>query len=489
MSDDELQAHEWLNNSEDDTPPAETEHVEASTLHPTPSTNVIPPPLRKRQKLDVPARFVRKKAQEVRSQTLQKGLVDIEKLIASKRTEFDAGRNGLQAYRARSIRSCLHMVINNHRTLIEASERAAESQGFAARWGGRMVRQWIASWIKFRQLPKSERGRHTKVFSLLDDPEVVTELRSFLRTNKWSMDPQKLSAFTKEKLLPDEAKKYLHRIVEEEMPAGLKKYLEVELFPRIQMKLSVAPGERKLVLVAHDEMTAQANDGKTMSWVWQGEQPLKKKGVGRGLHQSDVICSTVGWLKDASQTLEYGKNYDGYWNGELFVKQLTERIIPAFERAHGPLFQALIMVDNSQGHSAYSVDALLTSRMNMRPGGKQATMRDGWYIMHGERITQRMCFPSDHPEIPAQPKGMRQKYLRENCDYRFPTLQENMPDALASVSVETIRKWEHRMKRWMEAYKDGLGAKDAQIQVKKFSSKHYTSHRRVPEHVAAALDA
>ena len=79
---------------------------------------------------------------------------------------------------------------------------------------------------------------------------------------------------------------------------------------------------RKLVLVAHNEMTAQANDGVAMSWVWQGEQPLKKKGVGRGLHQSDVICSTKGWLREASQTLEYRKNYDGYWNGELFIKQL-----------------------------------------------------------------------------------------------------------------------------------------------------------------------
>jgi hypothetical protein len=257
----------------------------------------------------------------------------------------------------------------------------------------------------------------------------------------------------------------------------------------------------------------------------------------------------------------------------LFIK-LTEKIIPAFEKAHGPSYQALIMVDNSQGHSAYSVDALLTSRMNMRPGGKQANMRDGWFVQHGERIIQPMCFPIDHPEFPGQPKGMRQviierglwknglvmqckknkkdgsgvkckpgatdccakrildlqpdfqeqkslvqevieaaghlciflpkfhcelnfieffwgavkRYLRENCDYSFTTLQENMPKALASVSVETIRKWEHRMKRWMEAYGDGLGAKDAQIQVKKFSSKRYTSHRRIPERVAAALD-
>lgn len=82
------------------------------------------------------------------------------------------------------------------------------------------------------------------------------------------------------------------------------------------------PDRVKLVLVAHDEMTAQAHDGEKMSWVWQGEQPLKKKGAGRGLHQSDFICSTVGWLKEASKTLEYGKNFDGFWNGELFVKQV-----------------------------------------------------------------------------------------------------------------------------------------------------------------------
>ena len=80
--------------------------------------------------------------------------------------------------------------------------------------------------------------------------------------------------------------------------------------------------ERHLVLVSHDESTSQANDGKKMSWVHKKEHALKKKGVGRGIHQSDVICSTVGWLKPASQSLEYRKNYEGYWNGELFVKQV-----------------------------------------------------------------------------------------------------------------------------------------------------------------------
>jgi hypothetical protein len=74
------------------------------------------------------------------------------------------------------------------------------------------------------------------------------------------------------------------------------------------------------------------------------------------------------------------------------------------------------------------------------------------------------------------------------CDYTFTTLQENMPNMLASVPIETIWKWEHRMKRWMEGYQSGLGAKEAQIQVKNFSSRCYASHRRIPKLVATQFD-
>jgi hypothetical protein len=38
--------------------------------------------------------------------------------------------------------------------------------------------------------------------------------------------------------------------------------------------------EHHLVLVPQDKMTAQANDGVKKSWVLDGEQLLKKKGVG-----------------------------------------------------------------------------------------------------------------------------------------------------------------------------------------------------------------
>jgi hypothetical protein len=350
----------------------------------------------KQHRLNVPIRVARQKVWQERCAVLQQGLVDIEKLIASKKTGFTAGHEGLQAYRARAIQSYLFMVVKNGRKEIEASQRAAEAQGFSHKWGARLVRQWVQKWLNSRTLPQSKRGKHIKSFSLLEDPAIRAELHSFVRSNKWAMDPAKLAEFSEKRMIPAAAEKYLRHIVDEEMPCGLKKYLELELFPRIQYKVKKGvtietarqflhkegfryvehkkglyydgherpdvveyrqkeflpqmqlyrnrlveyqpenlmeevikvPNnyvEPRLVLVPQDEMTAQANDGKKKSWVMGDEQPLKKKGVGRGIHQSDVICATMGWMKEASQSMEYGKNYEGYWNGELFVKQVIQQ--------------------------------------------------------------------------------------------------------------------------------------------------------------------
>jgi hypothetical protein len=242
-----------------------------------------------------------------------------------------------------------------------------------------------------------KRGHHSKVYSLLDDPKIKAELQAYVCSNKWVMNPGKLAEFAKGNMLPAAADKYLRDVVQSEMPKGLKKYMELELFPRIQMKvgkgislstarrwlqkegfwyisykkglyfdghdrpdvvkyrqeeflpimkfharrliwfvigdvdkedLSILPEnyvERRLVLCVHDEMTAQAHNSPVKSWVFEDQHSLRKKGAGRGIHQSNIICSTVGWLKDASQTLEYRKNYEGYWNGEVFIKQVQFR--------------------------------------------------------------------------------------------------------------------------------------------------------------------
>ncbi|KAF7308048.1 hypothetical protein MKEN_01167100 [Mycena kentingensis (nom. inval.)] len=408
-------------------------------------------PAAKRRKLDVPVRQARAEKAQARKQERINGLDAIERLIVSRKTEFQAGNHGLQARRARCIQSCLHMILNNGRGSVDASERAAEANGFSKDWGGRLVRIWVHAWLAKRELPMSNRGRYKKTQSILDVPAVRDELASYLRSHKWATDPAQLAEFFKTRFVTPQTQAFLRNLVEDEIPRALRAYVQNTLFPRIGVKtglkqtisLSTArewmakfgwkyqehkkalyfdgherpdvveyrqkefipklrahrarlveyvvgevdrlvqkghgvAGTGSLVLCSHDEMTCQAHDGKAKSWGPAGEQPLRKKGKGRGLHYSGVIASTCGHLKDAGQVMEYGKNYDGYWNGELFVKQLKEKIIPAFEAAHGPGYQALFLIDNSQGHSAYSEDALLAQRMNLNPGGKQARMRAGW---------------------------------------------------------------------------------------------------------------
>ena len=156
------------------------------------------------------------------------------------------------------------------------------------------------------------------------------------------------------------------------------------------------------VLIFHDECTFTANDGPRKSWVLDGSHKLRKKGAGRGIHRSDFICNTVGWLQEGGQSLEYGKNHEGYWTGEMLAKQLKDKAIDAFEAAHPPGTLGIFIFDNSSGHSVYANDALVASRMNVGPGGKHMPiMRDGWHIVDGVKIRQQMVNHS------GTPKGMK----------------------------------------------------------------------------------
>src|SRR5882762_564391 len=193
---------------------------------------------RKRRKiLEVPAREVLRIARENRMAEFKQGLDDLEKHIKSRKTLFEAGDNGLQATRARAIQSYMHLIVRKGHKKIKASEMSALTSGFAARTGGRLIRLWARDWMVHRELPTSDRGRHVKVKSLLEDPSICAEMRTYLRSHKWATNPKKFADFTQQKLFPAEAEKYAKHIVDKEMPRGLKKYLEVELFPQIQMKV------------------------------------------------------------------------------------------------------------------------------------------------------------------------------------------------------------------------------------------------------------
>jgi hypothetical protein len=164
-------------------------------------------------------------------------LKDLKKLLKSKKTLFVAGPNGLQAQRVAAMETHLRLVIANGCSSIDALECVAKSRGFAAKWGGRQVRKWTYHYLKTRELPKSHTGHHAKVFSLLSDPALAAELQAYVHLNKWAIDPKKLAKFSQAKLILKVAEQYLQHITHNEMPHGLKRYMEYELFPQIHLQV------------------------------------------------------------------------------------------------------------------------------------------------------------------------------------------------------------------------------------------------------------
>ena len=88
--------------------------------------------------------------------------------------------------------------------------------------------------------------------------------------------------------------------------------------------------------------------------------------------------------------------------GEMLAKQLKDKAMDAFTAAHAPGTLGVFIFDNCSGHLVYADDALVSSRMNVGPGGKHVpTMRDGWYLADGIKVPQRMAGES------GIPKGMK----------------------------------------------------------------------------------
>ena len=58
-------------------------------------------------------------------------------------------------------------------------------------------------------------------------------------------------------------------------------------------------------------------------WGPEGEQPLRKKRMGLGIHVSDFLMETIGPLKDnleeARVMMVLGSRYDRFWDAKKLV--------------------------------------------------------------------------------------------------------------------------------------------------------------------------
>ena len=80
-------------------------------------------------------------------------------------------------------------------------------------------------------------------------------------------------------------------------------------------------GEKKHILVVHDECIFYLNDGKHGTWAKSGELPLCKKGNGKSIMVSEFLTEACGRLK---LTAEHIENYpDVPEEARVFLKPGT----------------------------------------------------------------------------------------------------------------------------------------------------------------------
>lgn len=215
--------------------------------------------------------------------------------------------------------------------------------------------------------------------------------------------------------------------------ATLKKKFAIFAEDGTWQRPQIPEDERPIILVTHDESIFNANDGKRRLWIENGNQPLRPKGKGKGIMVSGYLTpggilrvpenisdsellEDSEWprqpngqpIREAMEYLEFGK--DHYWTGDKMVDQAINVALPIFNRAF-PGCTALFAFDNAANHCSFAPDALIATKMNLGPGGKQPIMRDGWDEKLG--VPQRMIFPADYPDarLRGQPKGIKQVLL------------------------------------------------------------------------------
>ncbi|CAG8770341.1 14203_t:CDS:2, partial [Rhizophagus irregularis] len=292
-----------------------------------------------------------------------------------------------------------------------------------------------------------------------------------------------------------------------------------------QIYLNLPEGEKERVLVVHDECIFYLNDRKHELWTKNAD-----------IEKHPYIT------EEAQCFLKPGINQKGYWTAKHLLEQIECKAIPIFEALY-PDCIAVFAFDNISNHTAFSKDALVASRMNLNPGGKQPVMRNTYFGPNNQ--LQTMVFPITyhdeklydckeckekiqdisrttccaHRVISLEPDFIAQKgtieelienaghkciffpkfhcelnfierywdaakrYSRENCDYLWERLQKIVPESLNLVNLTTIRKFSRKIWRYIDFYRKGIDGKLVEYTIKK-----YKSYRRIPECVLEELN-
>ncbi|GES93332.1 hypothetical protein RCL_jg21131.t1 [Rhizophagus clarus] len=246
-----------------------------------------------------------------------------------------------------------------------------------------------------------------KTIRLIDDEDIAEEYHIWIRSQGGTTTPLKF----KDHERPDVVK--YQELFLDKIYDYVKFMAKYEGENMEQIPPTLGPNDKEIILVTHDECVFYSNDGKQGVWAKSGELPLRKKGNDRSIMVSEFLSEECGRLKlnaqqiqenpsipkEARAYLQPGKDREGFWTSEHLIDQVKTKTIPIFETLF-PNCIALFAFDNSSNHAAFKSDALVASRMNLKPGGKQPKMRNtifGPSNQHQSMVNEN-----------GEPKGIKQ---------------------------------------------------------------------------------
>ena len=312
----------------------------------------------------------------------------------------------------------------------------------------------------------------------------------------------------------------------------------------------------KCIVWWHDESAYNTSEDTPILWGEKGKLPIKPKGKGSSIMISEFIEEKDGYLalsdeqyefevtntdqdieKSALAVLEIGEHREGYWNSDRFMEQVGKAVkIADMKYPPSQGYHHVWCFDHSCGHTAFAEDALIASKMNKGPGGKQPRMRDTvWngqpqtmtlpdgrpkgaalvleergYNTKGMKLEEMRAILADHDDFKNEkcrvdtflsnsghtcvfiPKfhcelnpiervwSQSKRYTRAYCDYTIRSLRRSIPLGLESVTKENIANYVRRCRNYMFAYLEGSAVgHELEDRIKFYKSVSYTSHRRV----------
>ncbi|KAI3648086.1 hypothetical protein MP228_005940 [Amoeboaphelidium protococcarum] len=298
----------------------------------------------------------------------------------------------------------------------------------------RNLRSWANHFLAQGSLPAYTQGLHSRRSSFIDDEDVKYDLVQYLRDlHPEKRSPKVLWQYVNEQYYPEKfgvmekegggwisirtCQNWMQVLgfqckphqktfyVDGHEREDVVKYRNQSFVPQLlelsqkmttyengtAIRPQLEENECEYVWITQDESTYYANDSKLTFWGEEDEGCLRPKSLGQSLMVSAFMCPCHGVLSEFRETIEPGKNRDGWWKTEDLVGQV-QRIIPAFERLH-PGMKAVFTFDASANHHSMKSDALVAQRLNKSDGGKAPILRDGYFTnAEGRIVVQKMQF-------------------------------------------------------------------------------------------------